>query len=307
MSQNIPLVQHQELRDEARDFIKKISTNSVNLMWAVTKIRMTKAYQAWGYATFHGWVKDDLCKTEDGKPAPISKSHIYALSTAGSIFWPVRDEVTAMILGGTLSVRTLIDLSRKCEQGMPIAAAIDHVLHGTPLPNTFAPLTEATDPESPQPFTLYVKKGDTPAINTAAMLYAVLEGHKTLNAAINAMLMEQYVELQHRFQAEATAGVKRFHDLIMDGTFYCKLCGDIPIQPTAHHVLPVSIGQGYGPQVLLCWTPCHEQIVQPQWERFCDQFLDEDGAHQRLKQEAEALLREHGSIPPSELKDVLCV
>lgn len=109
---------------------------------------------------------------------------------------------------------------------------------------------------------ILVDKNIAPDIVSGLIRHAVRNQLDTLDDAAVHMAISETLD------PSLPKSFERFRPLIEQGRFFCLLCGKVPMQPTIHHVIPRSIGMGAGPKVLLCWQPCHESIVQPNWKKY---------------------------------------
>lgn len=190
------------------------------------------------------------------------RTHAYDLAYVG-IYFPGEHEPTvrAAVQDGRMGIADLIDLAKLVkDQKVTRQQALAHIAEGEPLPELDAP--KETDSEDTILWRLEipVKKGDVEHIKRGWIFEAIRGGHKSFTAAIAEFGINAEQNLTFPPWAES------YRTEIEAGEFVCKLCGQIPTEPTRHHVIPQSIAQGQGPVVLLCWTPCHRDVVQRDWE-----------------------------------------
>lgn len=266
------------LRERAKEYLNSVTDHDVQLIWILGEIHGTKRFRDWGYSSFRDWYE------EEGSGTP-SLSHAYALARIGKIFLGQKEAISAKIKAGDLTVRQLMDLASKYNQGEPIEDVV-HDAVGKDGPERVPDNPHARDPERPREIRVYVPAGDLSHVLCGLTLEALANGVNTLSASIVSRGIETWDNLlQGRLDLKK---YDKYREYILDGKFFCAACNRIPLEPTFHHVLPVSVGRGYGPQALLCWEPCHEQVVQPQWRKWADRWGKKYGfTVAALKEEAE--------------------
>lgn len=239
-----------ERRVEVLEQIKRIAKGSLKLAFVLADLQETKEFQKWGAKSLAAWFKQENLG--------LSRGYLYSLTKIGRVFKPYQ-----MLVETTEKpIREVIDLVYKVEQGMPVELAVANIIRDEPIPDEYLKKDASTDPEGPQRLTVFIPRGDYDQALVGATLYAIRHGHKTFNEAYRGMSIDQ------SFDASLPAGFEKYLEVIYKGKFKCRLCEEIPTQPTMHHVLPRSICQGWGPVELLCWEPCHNQIVQPKWKLY---------------------------------------
>lgn len=261
---------HITIRNRIRDTSQSVSQSSLQLAWDLGAV---KAEALW-----RGWLNDDEIPFESfdqwrEKDMPhLSRSHCYALAGVGVTFRPYKAELDSASIERKCNVTQLIQLRAKIEAADPpldVAVLVEHVVRGEQPP---LPVPEVREGEGA--FTeikFVVKTVDAAQIRQGLMIHAARNGYRTRDEALASLAIGETLD------PSLPSHLERFRDLIEKGEFNCRLCGQIPSsQPTLHHCLPRSIGQGDGPQVLLCWEPCHKDTVQPQWQKYAKRWMGKD-------------------------------
>ena len=258
----------QELDAEHRAIlsqIRLINKGSIGLAWVLNNIRKNNVYVRWGFRSFRQWVNAELS-------SKVSQSYAYQLSTIGKWFSTYVEEIESLCDANRTGVVELYQLAHHCENGMDTDSAMQFLRKNTPLPEKFQDVAE--DAESPRYVKTIVKEGDFDNFQKVLVLHAILNGHRTMDDSMNGFVLSELQNLEAAFESDFH---KRFHpyrNLILNNKFWCIHCGEIPQEPTIHHILPQSLGQGFGPVVLICW-PCH-QVIQPLWEKYAKLWTGEE-------------------------------
>lgn len=272
--------------------IKKFSKNAIELAWTLGPVKAAgKSVLAdWGFVSFNAWLTSEICNPKDPAKNLIARSYAYKLAAIGIVFWPIRNKVNQLVHEGKIGIAQLHTVANEVDAGrMTRNQANELVEQGLPLPEKTKEHKKADSDEIVIPYPFKIKKGDKVNFDIALKLYAVHNGLGSVNEAFNHWVLSELPNLQ----SLPLGRFEKFRDRVYaEGTqsFSCKLCGNIPTEPTMHHVLPKSIGLGYGPLVLLCMEPCHYQVVQPRWEFYARMWGFDPIA---LRDEAQDWLRMH--------------
>jgi len=295
---DIVVQQGEFTRAEVLDTIRNFSKFNVNLAFMFGKIHRNELYKQWGFSSFNTWVQEDVCST---KNAIISKSYAYMLKRIGYIFFDYQNEITLSMAGsGWATITRLDSLAKAVERGqitIPEAIRIVETMDNAKM-EEIAESTKEVDSEGLTSIKTIIKVGDEPIYRYALMLYALLNGLSSLSDAAIEMIIGEIPELESHVMDKSMG---KFLPLLRNNTFYCKLCNKIPNRPTVHHMVPRSLGKGYGPLALLCWEPCHEQIVQPNWKKYLEEWTGE--GYETHQQRIDATIGSNNSTPPSEVSE----
>lgn len=270
----------EQVRAEVREFFQKSGKDDLRLVWLLGEIHGGKLYREWGFGSFRDWYK---AEGGDG----ISLSHAYALARVGKTFLLQREEIERKFANGEITIRQLMDMASRADGG-------DHDANppSTVGDSNSPGITVPRDSMEPRVcLRISIPKGDLSNVLAGLTMEALASKVPTLSDAVRARGIDNFL-----FGAQATSDFKeyaKYKDLILEGKFFCACCNKIPMTPTFHHMLPVSIGRGYGPRALLCWEPCHEQVVQPRWKHFCGRWGFD---WKELKAEADRQLAETGVV-----------
>ena len=270
----------EQIHEEVRSLFQKSGKDDLTLVWLLGEIHGGKLYQEWGYGSFRDWYKQ-----EGG--AAISLSHAYALARVGKTFLLQREEIERKFANGELTIRQLMDMAARANAGG------DDALPQPTVGDSDSPgIPGSRDSMEPRVcLRISIPKGDLPNVLAGLTMEAMASKVTTLSDAVRARGIDNFL-----FGSQATSDFKeyaKYKDLILEGKFFCACCNKVPLTPTLHHVLPVSVGRGYGPQALLCWEPCHEQVVQRRWKHFCGRWGFD---WKELKAEADRQLSETGVV-----------
>jgi hypothetical protein len=263
------------IRSEIAEKISRLSKSSVEVAWIFARIETGKEYQGWGYSTFNQWLNQDICNPEDDELCLISKSLAYQMRRIGTAFYKYKDEITALVNGGRCTIGKLDRLANLVrKKGLSIDAAFDYILNGTPLPDGYEEIKAEDESEDIRQLPVYVANGDYDNFRHSLVLHAIINKHKTINESLNGLVLSNFIEFVNLFHLDTFKTFHQYEKMIENDIFYCTVCGNIPLEPTLHHLIPRSISGGdSGPLALLCWNPCHNQVVQPEWEAFAQKIL----------------------------------
>lgn len=237
----------EELRQKAKDFLHHTQKNDLQLIWVLGEIHGAKVYKNWGYSSFSDWYK------AEGTGSP-SLSHAYALARVGRTFLAQREDIERRVNEGELTIRQLMDLASAHEQGKRIEDIIDTLNNPPEKTDT----THKDDPERVREFRFHVAQGDYGKLLCGLINIATYYEVPKLSDAVKSIVFDQsFGILREKYEP--------YKELIEIGKFFCAACNDVPLTPNFHHIVPVSIAHGYGPQALLCET-CHLTTVQAKWK-----------------------------------------
>lgn len=236
---------HEEIQIKLNIFVK----SSIELAWILGEVYEKKLYKSWGFPSYSKWIRQDT--------TGISAGYGYSLARIGRYLSPFKEEITEAVIRKNVSIRYLIDLISKVDQGLPLQVIVDHIVSDIPIPEEYLNIGKKTEPESPEPITFFIPRADFDQARLGLTLFCIRNNIQTEHEAIRMMCLDESM-------APLPKEYKKWENVIFAGKFKCKLCDQIPKNPTHHHVIPRSILDGYGPVVILCWD-CHE-VVQPQWK-----------------------------------------
>jgi len=246
-----------ELRVKIRTLAERVSGDSMALGWELGRVYRDGLAASFGYPSFAKFLAGEL----DGH---LSRTQCYDVTKVAVIFWSQRRVVDQALAERRVGLRRIMDLAKRVERGQMDLPAAVAVLEGQ-APAMVSLPTLADDPEELVRMTFLVRHGDLPALRHGLTMAAIRGGHRTHEAAFQELVIGEGLNPM------VPRGFEIWRESIEAGTFQCKLCGEIPTEPTGHHVLPQGLFHGAGPIVLLCWSPCH-QIVQPKWRAYGDQW-----------------------------------
>lgn len=279
-------------RLQIQDKFRRLSKESIELAWALGPLYAEKGVLTltkWGFESFGQWIMEDICNPDDPSRCFVSRSYAYELGSVGKTFYLYRNRIDELAGQNKIGIRRLIDLTSKIQQGTSLQDIENHLYLNQPLPWEEEAKTPQSDPERLIPYQVLVRKGDLGNFHLSLFLHALLAGNKDVHSAASDIILAELP----RLLSQNLGQYERFRPWIMDGTFRCKLCKKVPVEPTIHHVLPVSLGFQYGPQVILCARPCHYDKVQPKWKRYCKAWgWDVDD----LKAAVDEQIKQHGKI-----------
>ncbi len=272
--------------------LAKVGKGSLDLAWILASIRNKKLYQSWNHHSFNAWLDEGVCNASIPEKNFMSKPYAYSLSDVGTIFYDYRDEIEKMFQNKKFGIGYLIEAARRVKNGADINLIIAHVLEGLEFPKE----EKEDSQEKPIKVEAFVKNGDADMFQQTLILYAVFNGLSNTNESLNALVLSEYPELLNLVEQKFPSFQDKYLPLVEENKFYCQVCGNIPHQPTFHHIIPQSLAHGFGPQILLCW-PCHENHVQPKWEHYCEKWLGE-GSVETLKQEIFEIIKDGSKEKP---------
>lgn len=251
-------------REAVLEEIRSLSKQSIRLAWILGPIAKTAKFREWGYKSFNVWVEDCISNPSDNSKYIISKRYAYTLRDIGSVFWNFRSEINKLFSDRKIGIELMRELSDRVRNGLDISLAMSFLLNGSPIPKSTEEkaTSEAEGAEKPVGVKSYVKAGDLDNFNLALILYAIFNGCKSENDALNEIVLSQLPELLVNFGDNDK--LQKYKELIIEGRFRCAQCHLITSDPTFHHLYPQSLHTGHGPQALVDW-PCHDSL-QPTWE-----------------------------------------
>lgn len=253
-------------KERVHKALRNLELNSIELAWVFADVSRKNLFIKWGYKTRSQWIEEEISNRRDPFRYFMTKAWAYQLMRMGEVFYDHREIVEMLIESRQKTLTDMVHYAMEIARGQyTLAQILDHIGNHTPLPETI--FDAKTDPESEMPRSgeVYVRKADVDNFHVTLLMYAVVNGHKTINDALNGLVLSEYPSL---LELLGSTMFDRYRYFIENQKFFCATCNEIPMQPTLHHMYPVSLGQGHGPLALLCWSPCHETIVQPQWEKF---------------------------------------
>lgn len=280
-------------REEIVNKFKTLSKQSIELVWVLAPIVVGRKYQEWGFKTLGEWIEEDLANKSDPSKNLVSRSYGYALCEVGRVFHGYKDRLNKLAVENKVGIRNLIEMVEYAKKGTPPSELVEMLESNKWTEHVADKKSDLRKVE------IWLNEDDYKSLTMSATLYAVLYGHKNIQDSIKAMALSAIPDLVREYKASDST-YRRFDELIFDGLFRCKLCKDIPQAPTLHHLFPKSHGHGFGKLVVLCEEPCHYNIVQPQWQKFCKKWWMEPD---EIQQKVDGIITQYGYIPETMLEN----
>lgn len=284
---------------EVIDIANQIGGSSLNLAFALASVRNLKLYTNWNYKSFGMYLDHELCDTSNANKNILSKAYAYGLADVGTYFYDHKDEIEKLMETGQVGISYLLQAAKLIKNGADENIILAIVLCGDKLPEP----EKSTDPEQKQKFEALVKNGDADLFMQTLVIHAFVNELQDTNESLNRLVLSEFEDILDAAESKNSVFKEKYLPLVIKNKFYCQCCLKIPFRPNIHHVLPVSIGQGFGPRILLC-EECHLNIVQPQWEKWCETWVGE-GSVEELKKLSTEELDANGKIEDKDLQDVL--
>jgi hypothetical protein len=234
-----------EIRQKAKSFLQDTQKNDLQLIWILGEIHGAKIYLNWGFRSFGDWYRSE------GTGSP-SLSHAYALARVGRTFLAKRTEIDEYVESGRINIRHLMELASRHEQGETLEELL-------PLLTNPPEKTDShkKDPERGREVRFQIPQADLQAFLSGICNIATYFEVPRFSDALKFLGLDNAGTAKH-------PGYQDYDKFIENGTFFCAACNNVPLRPNWHHIIPVSVAHGYGPQALLC-EECHINIVQPKW------------------------------------------
>lgn len=246
-----------EVREVVRGLAEKESKRGLDLAWHLGEIEEKQLYLQWHTADGHPISSFNSYWNSDLR-GHVARSHAYALKDVGQVWRTRRSTIERVVGEGRTGIAELIDVTVAVKNGLDYDKALRYLEFGEPYLDSIEGQHATGGVRGKVQVELWVDADKYEDFRRGLTLNAVRCQLPSQESALIELAIQESMDplLPKRFE--------KYRDLIFAGEFQCKLCGIIPEHPTDHHIFPVSLCQGWGPQVLLCEAPCHPQ-VQKRW------------------------------------------
>lgn len=187
----------------------------------------------------------------------VSLSYAYQLTRIGAFFRPMRDKIEELVAEKKARMPDLVNLSAAGAQGLPLADAMDHLVGQAPLPEQFQH-AERKDPDRFRTVELLIPRGDYDAVMKGLVIYAAIHGLASEAEALRDFAIGVWTNAPREF-------TDLWDDFVEKGQFRCRRCSNVPRDPVLYLVIPVEIGKGHGPKVVLC-RGCLPHVEKAGWK-----------------------------------------
>lgn len=240
---------HDDIRRKVIDSAAKGSVAHLDLAWELGAVQAETMYLGWQtqkgerFRNFGAWIAHDLAQH-------VSTSKALRLATVGVFLRGAREQIDEMAAKGTVGISRLMRLAKLvADHDVTLAAVVEALEQGRVL----AEEALGRFPKDTQT-RLYFDYPSTvgPEIRRGLTYLALRTGAASLEEAIAAVARQAIAS------RELPAAVAPFRQRIDEGTFRCKLCGKLPLDP-----IEVDVGG----IVLLCRQPCWSPVVESDQSR----------------------------------------